>query len=543
MYGSYPGAYGGSSYGSYDQRNNYGAAMQQAAAMQQQAAGYAGLPSMMMMQQAMAHQQYRAHQMAATNAMASQAPSRSLLVHEFVQRWSFSDEATAFLDSLSAPVQTEVVEGFNNDFVEAHPSRDVNQAFLAFARQTTAKVFIEQWGLSIQSWDYLRSLPDDVQVTIMASYAPTDPNSAERDATFQAFASAKSSEVSMMKAQVGSMDPTQAYQQQLMAAQQLAAGQVAMVDPRAMNTFQAKWKLSRDSIQALMEMDVQKQADIIASFCPHDVSRDLNAVFRSFLNSRRGPQFARAPSGWPAEASYPSSLAQGYGNEYESQQDIKGGGDRIEVFRQRWGLDQASLNFMRQIPPEVAEDIMASFMPKDLNRDCNGIFMSFARSRLSGQRIPDPTLAQGAGGRSIGGSKPMFFNPDKPEDEAQFIEMWALNQNSIAMLKEVPPHLKLMVMNEFKPHDVSRDVNSVFVSFLKSRGAAAGGGAPYHGPWTGGMGKGSNLWMGSYGYSTGKNGALPIGLPVSHEERADQAGKKREDETRSRSRSARRVKY
>lgn len=508
--------------------------MQQAAAMQQQAAGYAGLPSMMMMQQAMAQQQYRAHQMAATNAMASQPPSRSLLVHEFIQRWSFSDEATEFLDSLSDPVQAEVVKGFCNDIVEAEPSKDLNKAFLAFAHQTTAKIFIEQWGLSIQSWDYLRSLPEDVQVTIMASYNPADPNSMERDATFQAFASAKSSEVSMMKAQVGSMDPTAAYQQQLMAAQQLAAGQVAMVDPRAMNTFQAKWKLSRDSIQALMEMDVQKQADIIASFCPHDVTRDLNAVFRSFLNSRRGPQFSRARSGWPAEASYPSSLAQGYGNEYESQQDIKANDSSIEIFCQRWGLDQTSLNFMRQIPPEVAEDIMGSFLPKDLNRDCNGIFMSFARSRMSGQRIPDPTLTQG-GPRSNGyGGKPMFFNPDKPEDEMQFIEMWALNQNSIAMLKEVPAHLKLMVMNEFKPHDVSRDVNSVFLSFLKSRGAAAGGGAAFHDPWRGGAGKGSNLWMG-YNYSTGDPAA-------PREERADAGGSK-EDKTRSRSRSARRVKH
>merc|ERR1719341_2214315 len=58
-------------------------------------------------------QQHRAQQIAVTNAMASQSQARSAGAQEFVQRWALNDEATSFLDSLSAPVQTEVLSSFN----------------------------------------------------------------------------------------------------------------------------------------------------------------------------------------------------------------------------------------------------------------------------------------------------------------------------------------------------------------------------------------------------------------------------------------------
>merc|ERR1719318_1901897 len=65
-----------------------------------------------------------------------------------------------------------------------------------------------------------------------------------------------------------------------------------------------------------------------------------------------------------------------------------------------------------------------------------------------------------------------------------------------------------MVLNEFKPHDVSRDVNSVFVSFLRSRGAA--GSAAWSKTPT--ASRTSTTWV-DYGFP-GKRGGHPIGLPV-----------------------------
>eukprot|EP00397_Hematodinium_sp_SG-2012_P030784 GEMP01032629.1.p1 GENE.GEMP01032629.1~~GEMP01032629.1.p1 ORF type:complete len:522 (+),score=117.83 GEMP01032629.1:94-1659(+) len=349
----------------------------------------------------------------------------------FLQQWNLNMESINFLDSLSLPVQDEVIKDFTCSMVYDDPAHDVNRAFLRFARERTIKVFIEQWQLNEQSWGLLLSLPPDHQVLVMATFNPTDLTNL--NVQFQTFATTC----------------------QAMAV--MSAG----VDPVTMHAFQQRWQLSDENMRVLQSLDPALQVEIVSAFAPRDLTRDANGMFRSFLNSRRDgkTRIVPAPYVTPMDASVGASVG------------CDGNAPGLEYFIQQWKLDQASVGFLNGLNAPTQADIMSSFSPKDSNRDCNGIFMSFARSRLSGSRSPG--MLHGLQAMQNAQLSLGTLSAESPMDVETFVSSWALNSISAELLKELTPETRQMIMNEFRPHDIFRDVNSVFQSFVRSRGCVA----------------------------------------------------------------------
>jgi len=102
-------------------------------------------------------------------------------LRDFTQRWGLNAQATAFLEALPEAVWSVVVGSFN-----ANGTKDGNVwgRLFGFVRS----VWAQKLGLDNTAFAYIRSLPEDVQVEVIARYRPVQPPGPEALAQLQALA-------------------------------------------------------------------------------------------------------------------------------------------------------------------------------------------------------------------------------------------------------------------------------------------------------------------------------------------------------------------
>lgn len=169
-------------------------------------------------------------------------------------------------------------------------------------------------------------------------------------------------------------------------------------------------------------------------FMPNKGTIDIDGKFFAFIQSKVSKDTHRLPSG---SATSPSKV--GPQKRAWSQVDQ----DPLGSFVQKWGLDGEAADLLYELPPNVQEDVMSSFAPRDKKRDTNSLFVAFAKTRKPKHQEIDPQQA--------------------------FVQKWGLNDQAANFLWDMPADARNDVIASFAPRQDTRDVSNLFMSFAKKR--------------------------------------------------------------------------
>jgi len=134
----------------------------------------------------------------------------------------------------------------------------------------------------------------------------------------------------------------------------------------------------------------------------------------------------------------------------------------VQDFCSKWNLNDASVDLLCAASEDAQTKIMSSFAPRDSARDVNNVFQSFVKSRAVPReefKVDDVLDMEVA-----------------PHHEA-FFEQWKLSTEAQRALLKLSPDTQADIIGKFQPRDTSRDVNGVFMAFLRSRSSGPGAGA------------------------------------------------------------------
>jgi len=133
--------------------------------------------------------------------------------------------------------------------------------------------------------------------------------------------------------------------------------------------------------------------------------------------------------------------------------------DDMETFIASFDLDESSLKALLHLDPETQGEVMASFTPQDNTKDINKLFQSFCKSRMNRTGAPGLTI------------------PDMAH-HTEFFNTYALNEVSQNALLSLPEDVQDEIMLSFQPREDTRDLNNLFLSYVKSRTQSMAPAAP-----------------------------------------------------------------
>jgi len=429
-------------------------------------------------------------------------------VNAAITRFNLNENASCLFDSCNAvndpqALRNKLIELLESqEQVQDTEERDYSRIFIPLARSRIVEQYSRENSLSEPCSSLLRLLNPEVLTEVLNSFEPGDDDfnialnnyAAQKKAAHNIRSVSKDSEKKSQKD--------------------------FELGPEVL-TFTQQWNLNEQSVKLLQSIPQEVLQDVMANFHPRDVSRDVNPVFASFVKSRLYPKQVYyavegyggqqslklqnfntvnpAPMWNPAPPQTPMQVMPSWTTpqpeqQWTGQQQYYGNDEfyAINAFVQQWNLDASAAALLRSFPHAVLYDIIAYFNPKDVTRDVNKIFHSFARSRASSVypattgATPDfsqnnesqphqqptqlPTLLFSADDNNQNTQQPPNPGYSHQYDEMElFISYWGLNPTATKLLQSIPYDQQCEVMNNFSPKDVSRDVNPLFIAFAKSR--------------------------------------------------------------------------
>jgi len=136
----------------------------------------------------------------------------------------------------------------------------------------------------------------------------------------------------------------------------------------------------------------------------------------------------------------------------DAKSELQDDSELVE-FVEKWALDAESQDVLVNLPQAVQMKVMAEFAPRDTSKDCNAIFMKFARGISLG--VPQKTSNQA------------HHEADEAKEIESFLESWALGNDAKAVFLALDGEQRQRVMAEFAPRDTSRDCNVLFIKFAQ----------------------------------------------------------------------------
>lgn len=198
--------------------------------------------------------------------------------------------------------------------------------------------------------------------------------------------------------------------------------------------FVEKHNLNEESHQLLVDLKPAVQLEIIAQFKPRNDTVDMDGLFQSYLRSRKsGSRSKKNTQPQRQDTSYDSMVT-----------------DDMETFIASFDLDESSLKALLHLDTETQGEVMASFTPQDNTKDINKLFQSFCKSRMNRTGAPGLTI------------------PDQAH-HTEFFNTYALNEVSQNALLSLPEDIQDEIMLSFQPREDTRDLNNLFLSYVKSR--------------------------------------------------------------------------
>jgi hypothetical protein len=237
--------------------------------------------------------------------------------------------------------------------------------------------------------------------------------------------------------------------------------------------FVARWGIDEGSQTTLLQLDPDTQATVIRGFAPKAHTQNVDKLFAGYVRSL---QSGAAPSrtvpspiaAAPVEVTFEDSAA-------------------CEAFCTDWGLDQTCVDALLALAPDERSEVTSRFAPKPGTRNLVGLFHSFcgsigqgakaaAKGNVNGGNVkggwaPSHAPAQprkGKGGASGGFANNFAVDNALAQEVVLFCEHWGLDSACSSQLQSQPHSMQRQVMASFVPKAGTRNVNSLFMSFLRS---------------------------------------------------------------------------
>lgn len=275
--------------------------------------------------------------------------------------------------------------------------------------------FLQQWGLSDKSRRVLHALPEPLQRSIIAGFAP-GKNVRNPDAKFQAYVQSKTA------AQPG---PGQSGP---------PAGATGQPVPwNVLRHFSERWSLDAQALDELARLPPDTCAEVVTNFNPPSGTRNVNAVLRAYAQRRlqaaraaqpfsasMRPQQLMGPSGISVDTRIGGFAGLGSG----------GGpaGPRLRVGSLKGAIGGGG----------------ASSAPPDRR--------GAAKGASKGQSQVEPPAA-----------------PSLDEPTAAFVERWGISLDGQRVLAELPEDLRKRALEEFAPGEDTADASARLKSFIRTK--------------------------------------------------------------------------
>lgn len=287
----------------------------------------------------------------------------------------------------------------------------------------------------------------------------------------------------------------------------MGAGMALPADQEAqVQEFALKWSLPPGAMQWLRSLDESVRQVVIAEFAPRrtgvagvdnrDLLKMLYAFGRSINNRRATAMGAISPSGNAAPIGQASTPEEAIAN-----------------FAAWWSLDEAAVEWLKQLEPAVRDTVIAEFAPRyETGGEVTRLLFAFARSvqarhtsaaSMSDEmrqfahrwnldnatvgwmlqlqpRVRDTVMREFAprdGGdtaaklrafsRSVEARQPVKISNHHDPRCQQFIDYWKLEDNAIAALESLAPAVQKTVIDQFDPRG-GANVNAKFIAYARS---------------------------------------------------------------------------
>eukprot|EP00746_Dinoflagellata_sp_MGD_P003946 gnl/MRDRNA2_/MRDRNA2_107629_c0_seq1.p1 gnl/MRDRNA2_/MRDRNA2_107629_c0~~gnl/MRDRNA2_/MRDRNA2_107629_c0_seq1.p1 ORF type:complete len:742 (+),score=159.66 gnl/MRDRNA2_/MRDRNA2_107629_c0_seq1:68-2293(+) len=373
----------------------------------------------------------------------------------FVEKWQLDSKAIDSLSVLSPEQLVVVIQGFD----PGAGTRNVNAKLAGFIKSKVSgagkgsatqshatpvdeealAAFIGQWQLDEKSVATLLSLSPENKQRAITSFAPSD-TTANINAKFMGWVRSLGS---------GSGGNS---------VSSFAGGgraQASFDDGLLIDAFVEQWGVDQSCKEMLINLSPEIRTGVITDFSPGADTTNVNAKLMTFAKKRA------------------QMMGGGTNRGNGGMQSFFDDGSMVEAFVVNWGLDESCRTLLHSLPPDVKMSTINEFNPGSDTTNVNAKLMTFAKRKVqlmgrsgsmgtgsaahAGQQMV--TTFHGRGYGSQGGGNEMQLSA--------FVNQWGLDQGSQAALRGASADVQQYVMAQFAPNGSTRNVNAVFMTFMK----------------------------------------------------------------------------
>lgn len=323
-----------------------------------------------------------------------------LQLDAFCERFPTDARALEYLTSSSPEVQLEVVSSFSPaNMSETDYSRQLTfyvkkvrelahsygmpstasgelgapPARHAFVKRSKLSEFRERFPMDERAFDFLESLPADVQSTVLSEFKPRRAGDADYSAAVTSFIRAVRDRHASLETATGGAQGHRSGRGSESGGSESGGGTARSL----LDGFRRRYPMDDRAFDFLRQASFEVQEDMLAEFRPRregedDYSGAVTAFIRK-LQDRHGYSSGRGDDG-RSKGRARSPLRNSSGS--------SGGElDTLQSFRERYPMDERAWDFLSNSPSNVQRLVLAEFQPRSKgDSDYSGLLTSFIRS-------------------------------------------------------------------------------------------------------------------------------------------------------------------
>lgn len=231
--------------------------------------------------------------------------------------------------------------------------------------------------------------------------------------------------------------------------------------------FIKKWELDAAAATRLRELAPDNQAKAFVEFAPNTGTQNVSGKFVAWSNkfssiSKQGVPKQRPvgalPTGLAASRSAASAAEEDGEKPGRTQVEIESlaGDEAVAAFIERWNLDDTASAMLTELTANVRLSVLEGFKPGSNTVNVMKRFKAYIGVMQRGLDVPEV-------------SKPAV--PQLVSEEAldEFIGRFSLDEEAVALLKELPLDARAGVVSTFKPGGNTRNMSARLKAFAQSQ--------------------------------------------------------------------------
>lgn len=232
-------------------------------------------------------------------------------------------------------------------------------------------------------------------------------------------------------------------------------------DAKEVETFTDHWGLDPESRDFLLGLPLKVREAIMDGFAPPPNTRNIDGKLRAFAR-KTAEQLGHHEVGPPSHRGAPGPLRAPVNGRAAHRV-----ADPVEKFVDSWGLDEFSLQLLRQQPRELLDDVMANFAPPTDTRNVNARLAAYIKRRISetsqdSYQQPEPLSLPVRAYTPRGPRKSLDFQL------RDFADRWGIDEDAFHMLQQLQHNVLETVLNSFDPPANTNNVNAKLNAFVRT---------------------------------------------------------------------------